>query len=1158
MTMLNKRWYQVALRRILAMAIVWFLAFGSTPRVWSGDDSDGDIARRIVIGEIEKWANRHAEEGKQDTRLVIDVFKDSSAGLSPPEIGAIYESAYRKRANDLKGDWRHFIEVRGGWVASAILAAAFFFHDAVKKSAGRLWDAAVAQIFRWFARAGFAQRRALKDHRADAQKKHRRLLIPFRRQRPLDLRKVFVPLALHAGPPTVAPIDAVKAFRTHRRIMVLGAPGSGKSVLVKRLMLHYGEGGFARFARSPLAVLIELRRFNELDLDEFSVREQILEELKRSVVKSPEPLLDGAIDRNSLILLFDGLDEVDSDRRKNIGDKIAGFLEQHVGCGVVITCRTQVYDHELDREFDKVCETVLEIQEFGDAQIRQFLDSWQDQMPEGKSADQLMAVLADRPRILALARNPLLLTIVTYLYADKDVILPHSRAEFYERATFILLEEWHVDRNKFRASDKLAVLRQLALAHQRRKTAKGHDRLAVLADEMLALIECIMPNLNNLPIGAKPRDLLDEIVKRSGLILSVDGGHRYQFAHLTLQEFFAADALRDDFDQMIKSFRQDRDRWRESVKLWCGLSNDATPMIRSLLPVEPFTALESLADAKWVDEIVASDLISKLKTSIGEAAVRTEAAQAFGALASRAGGTRGDAAFKFLIATINTAGCEIGCQLRAGAISALAATNLPGAAEELAKIYRSYDEEVRASMTRLGDLAAPALARLAQRGLWTSFEDLQRIGTLRAAESLVELLASDDEIVCHHAAWHLATFFARTDISQRLRESVVAPRFAASVGAWGWVWRPFEEDPSSPLIEIVARMAELINTTPNDIASTLSDVIKQIDQRLAISILVYNADVFQPPSHEWRASHGLLHALRVLFGGESKLVAEPQIAVAGNVIRKWTEDTQIVGRSEKEELNRRRLSEFKEEILDHFPKDQKLLHTLIRLCSLETMHIVLKIMNAESSNILKRKYVEQFYENEYAPLRSIDTWLIIIFQMFGGASVFITLLFLDISQPDGPFLFGVQTSFYVILSGAMVGLLLVQLHRIFSDKSDDWIGKNFLLSLFSICAVSGFLAALALLILILYDVIWNYRDPNKLTSYDVGAAVYLSGAFLLCGLCQLTFWAYCYHFMNSQRMGVVAVVMGVVLTIVMISHSSMIRRSLRSENPFRGEFARAN
>jgi uncharacterized membrane protein len=114
------------------------------------------------------------------------------------------------------------------------------------------------------------------------------------------------------------------------------------------------------------------------------------------------------------------------------------------------------------------------------------------------------------------------------------------------------------------------------------------------------------------------------------------------------------------------------------------------------------------------------------------------------------------------------------------------------------------------------------------------------------------------------------------------------------------------------------------------------------------------------------------------------------------------------------------------------------------------------------------------------------------------------------------------------------------------------------LSLFSICAVSGFLAALALLILILYDVIWNYRDPNKLTSYDVGAAVYLSGAFLLCGLCQLTFWAYCYHFMNSQRMGVVAVVMGVVLTIVMISHSSMIRRSLRSENPFRGEFARAN
>src|SRR5262249_53563005 len=148
---------------------------------------------------------------------------------------------------------------------------------------------------------------------------------------------------------------------------------------LKHLVLHYGDGGFDLLVPLALTVLIELRRFNELDLGKLSVREQIAEALKRSGVKSPKPLLDGALDRNSLVLLFDGLDEVSSDRRKAVAVKIADFLEEQGRCRAVITCRTQVYD----QEFDTICDEIFEIEEFGDAQIRQFLESWQGQMPEG-------------------------------------------------------------------------------------------------------------------------------------------------------------------------------------------------------------------------------------------------------------------------------------------------------------------------------------------------------------------------------------------------------------------------------------------------------------------------------------------------------------------------------------------------------------------------------------------------------------------------------------------------------------------------------------------------------------------------------------------------------------------------------------------------------
>ena len=436
MSKLTQKWCRdFCFRSVLIIAVIWFLAYGLTLPISSADDSE--MSRQQVLSEIEGYAYRHAEQGKLDTKLVIDLFKDNSVGLSPPEIGTIYENAYEKRADALKSSLLHYLlTAPGGWVVALFAVIAFLFHDAVKATAGRLWDAAVGQVSRRFARAGFAQRRALRNHRSDVIK-HRRLAIPFRRE-PLDLGKVFVPLSVHAATRTVSTIDAVKAFETHKRMMVLGAPGSGKSVLLKHLMLHYSEGGFDRPVPWVLTVLVELRRFNEPDLDEVSIREQILEALKRSSVKSPKPLLDGAIDRNSLILLFDGLDEVNSDRRKAVAEKVADFLEEQGQCRAAITCRTQVYDHE----FDTLCEGIFEIEEFGDAQIRQFLESWHNQMPEGKSADQLVATLADRPRILALARNPLLLTIIAYLYVDTQIILPHSRAEFYERATFILLEEW--------------------------------------------------------------------------------------------------------------------------------------------------------------------------------------------------------------------------------------------------------------------------------------------------------------------------------------------------------------------------------------------------------------------------------------------------------------------------------------------------------------------------------------------------------------------------------------------------------------------------------------------------------------------------------------------------------------------------------------------
>ncbi|MFN5751723.1 MAG: NACHT domain-containing protein, partial [Pseudanabaena sp.] len=115
-----------------------------------------------------------------------------------------------------------------------------------------------------------------------------------------------------------------------------------------------------------------------------------------------------------MLLLFDGLDEVNSSERPEVVQRIKDLIDQCSKCRVLITCRTQVYKNE----FSEVVDGTLEVVEFTDQEIQNFLQPWQSSMSADKSVEQLLRNLHDRPRIIALARNPLMLTIIAYLYTD--------------------------------------------------------------------------------------------------------------------------------------------------------------------------------------------------------------------------------------------------------------------------------------------------------------------------------------------------------------------------------------------------------------------------------------------------------------------------------------------------------------------------------------------------------------------------------------------------------------------------------------------------------------------------------------------------------------------------------------------------------------------
>ena len=127
--------------------------------------------------------------------------------------------------------------------------------------------------------------------------------------------------------------------------------------------------------------------------------------------------------------------------------------------------------------------------------------------------------------------------------------------------------------------------------------------------------------------------ILDEIVGRSGLLVRIDGGMKYQFAHLTLQEFYAAQALEGQSNDLLNRFTADPGSWRDTVILWCGLPQDSTALLQAINARDPITAFEALGDALQVDDNLANKMTNafKRRNGVSPAAYRAHSTEPAGA-----------------------------------------------------------------------------------------------------------------------------------------------------------------------------------------------------------------------------------------------------------------------------------------------------------------------------------------------------------------------------------------------------------------------------------------------------------------------------------------------------------------------------------------------
>ncbi len=368
-------------------------------------------------------------------------------------------------------------------------------------------------------------------------------------------------------------------------LMVLGAPGAGKSTLLRKIGLEALKGKNGDYQHQRIPVFLELKRFNQADIDIVSV---IAKEFEICKHPHPREYAEAALDDGKLVILFDGLDEVPTEFQNGVINAIEDFVDQYDKNRFVASCRVAAYNKKF-RQFRDVA-----IADFDDSQIEQFIQNWfrAEQDQEMATGQKCWALLkSDKHRgAKELARTPLLLTFLCFVY-DRSQTFPKNRSQLYNKALRILLEEWAASK---RLSQEIVIYEGLHTALEEELLADiaywgfEQDKLFFQKWELVEEIQTFLAENLNAPKSLNGEAVLNAIAVQQGIFVerAVD---IYSFSHLTLQEYLTAKYIVNNqlIEQSVEKHITDS-RWKEVFILVAGLAKGRAGADPLLLAIEQY------------------------------------------------------------------------------------------------------------------------------------------------------------------------------------------------------------------------------------------------------------------------------------------------------------------------------------------------------------------------------------------------------------------------------------------------------------------------------------------------------------------------------------------------------------------------------------------
>lgn len=294
----------------------------------------------------------------------------------------------------------------------------------------------------------------------------------------------------------------------HRKVVILGEPGGGKTCLARAVVLHIARVAQTQ-AEHSAPIQAHLKDYQG-SLAEF---------LERSVTDRrvlTRPTIDGQPLRRFYVL--DGLDEVPGDTEEGVRavHEIEDLLVKDPLAHLLISCRQAHYEGIRKHFSDPPLE--FHILDFSDDDIRKFLES------RGVDYDAFIKEVR-RVDFEESISNPFILDTATKYFSDRGE-LGKLRSEIVSHVVETLI----ASRTRFATHRQRRALRMLALAME------IYCRNVLSNEEAASILQ------QSMPVGeAEARRLLAELTH--SILMQTAGGLSFQMA--SYGEYLAAEELRD-------------------------------------------------------------------------------------------------------------------------------------------------------------------------------------------------------------------------------------------------------------------------------------------------------------------------------------------------------------------------------------------------------------------------------------------------------------------------------------------------------------------------------------------------------------------------------------------------------------------------------------